>query len=57
MSENSLKVNVSVTDTELFEDVVGIMKEMYDVLDEDSQAFIGVKLDRLNEKYKGKISL
>lgn len=51
----SMEVKVSVIDTDLFEDVVNIMKDMYEVADEGTRAVVDIKLDKMNGKYVDRV--
>lgn len=51
----AMEVKVSVIDMDLFEDVVNIMKDMYEVADVDTRAVVDIKLDKMNEKYVDRV--
>ena len=51
----AMEVKVSVIDMDLFEDVVNIMKGMYEVADEDTKAVVDARMDKMNEKYSDRV--
>lgn len=51
----AMEVKVSVIDMDLFEDVVNIMKDMYEVADEDTKAVVDARMDKMNEKYVDRV--
>jgi len=51
----TMEVKVSVIDMDLFEDVVNIMKDMYEVADEDTKAVVDARMDKMNEKYSDRV--
>jgi len=53
----TMEVKVSVIDMDLFEDVVNIMKDMYEVADEDTKAVVDARMDKMNEKYSDRVLL
>jgi len=51
----AMEVKVSVIDTDLFEDVLSIMRDMYEVADDDTKSIVDIKLDKMNEKYSDRV--
>jgi len=51
----AMEVKVSVIDMDLFEDVVSIMKDMYEVADEDTRAVVDARTDKMNGKYVDRV--